>query len=140
MAISLLEDINDRKQAEDQVHDDQKKLLSVARELSLAEETEPRRLANGFHDDVGQLLALVQIKLGALRQSVSSDQTESLDEIRQILGETIRSVRSLGGELSPPVLYELGFDSAIEWLAEKLQEQHGDKIHGGGGSELQAHG
>ena len=125
VAIGLLEDINDRKQAEIKVQDYQEKLLSVAQELSLAEETERRRLANGFHDDVGQLLALVQIKLGSLRQSVSSDQTESLDEIRQILGQTIRSVRSLGGELSPPVLYELGFESAIEWLGEKLQEQHG---------------
>jgi PAS domain S-box-containing protein len=128
VAISLLEDINDRKQAEDKIQDYQQKLLSVARELSLAEETERRRLANGFHDDVGQLLALVQIKLGSLRQAVSADQTESLDEIRQILGQTIRSVRSLGGELSPPVLYELGFDSAIEWFAEKLQEQHGIKF------------
>ena len=125
VAISLLEDINDRKQAEVKIHEYQDKLLSVAQELSLAEETERRRLANGFHDDVGQLLALVQIKLGALRQSVAADQTESLDEIRQILGQTIRSVRSLGGELSPPVLYELGFEPAIEWLAEKMQEQHG---------------
>ncbi len=125
VAISLLEDIDDRKQAEAKILDYQAKLLSVAQELSLAEETERRRLANGFHDDVGQLLALVQIKLGALRQAVSADQTESLDEIRQILGQTIRSVRSLGGELSPPVLYELGFESAIEWLAEKVQEQHG---------------
>ena len=125
VAIGLLEDINERKQAENKIHDYQDKLLSVARELSMAEETERRRLANGFHDDVGQLLALVQIKLGSLRQSVPADQTESLDEIRQILGQTIRSVRSLGGELSPPVLYELGFESAIEWLAEKVQEQHG---------------
>ena len=125
VAISLLEDISERKQSEEKLRDYQEKLLAVAQQLSLAEETERRRLADGFHDDVGQLLALVQIKLGSLRQSVSPDQTESLDEIRQILGQTIRSVRSLGGELSPPVLYELGFESAIEWLGEKLQEQHG---------------
>lgn len=132
LAISLLEEINDRKQAEDKLHDYQEKLLAVAQQLSLTEETERRRLANGFHD-MGQLLALVQIKLGALRQSVPASQTGSLDEIRQILGESIRSVRSLGGELSPQVLYELGFESAIQWLAEKLQEQHGIQFTVGAG-------
>jgi signal transduction histidine kinase len=28
-------------------------------------------------------------------------------------------------ELSPPILYDLGFDAAVEWLGELIQEQHG---------------
>jgi len=28
-------------------------------------------------------------------------------------------------ELSPPVLYELGLEPALEWLAERFQGQHG---------------
>jgi len=28
-------------------------------------------------------------------------------------------------ELSPPILYDLGFEAAVEWLAELIQEQHG---------------
>ena len=28
-------------------------------------------------------------------------------------------------ELSPPILYDLGFDAAVEWLAELIQEQQG---------------
>ena len=28
-------------------------------------------------------------------------------------------------EISPPILYELGLDAAMEWLAERLQEQQG---------------
>jgi signal transduction histidine kinase len=28
-------------------------------------------------------------------------------------------------ELSPPVLYELGFEAAMEWLVRQMREQHG---------------
>jgi signal transduction histidine kinase len=30
----------------------------------------------------------------------------------------------LTSELSPPALYELGFDAAVEWLIEQIQDQH----------------
>ena len=33
--------------------------------------------------------------------------------------------RSLTFDLSPPILYELGFGAALEWLAEKMQQQYG---------------
>lgn len=128
VAIMMLEDISDQKQAEAKIHHDREKLRFLAQELSLTEEAERRRLADGFHDDVWELLAMVQIKLGDLRQSIPADLTESLDEIRQFLGQIIRSTRSLVGELSPPVLYELGLESALEWLAEKIREHHGINI------------
>ncbi len=124
-AIGMLEDISDQKRAEARIRDYQEKLRSVALELSLTEEGERRRLATDLHDHVGQILALAQIKLGALRESASNRQTGPLDEIRQLIEQTIRYTRSLGFELSPPILYDLGFEAAVEWLAEQIQEQHG---------------
>ncbi len=108
--------------------DYQEKLRSVALELSLTEERERRRLATDLHDHVGQILALAQIKLGALRESASNGQVGPLDEIRQLIEQTIRYTRSVGFELSPPILYDLGFEAAVEWLAEQVQEQHGVHI------------
>jgi signal transduction histidine kinase len=37
----------------------------------------------------------------------------------------ILDTQSLTFELSPPVLYELGFEEAIEWLTEQIEERHG---------------
>ncbi len=127
-AIGMLEDISDQKQAEAKLSDYQEKLRSVALELSLTEERERRRLATDLHDHVGQILALAQIKLGALRESASNGQVRSLDEVRQLIEQTIRYTRSVGFELSPPILYDLGFEAAVEWLAEQIQEQHGVHI------------
>ncbi len=127
-AIGMLEDIGDQKEAEAKIRDYQEKLRSVALELSLTEERERRRLATDLHDNVGQILALAQIKLGGVRQSASNGQVGPLDEVRQLIEQTIRYTRSLGFELSPPILYDLGFEAAVEWLAEQVQEQYGVQV------------
>jgi PAS domain S-box-containing protein len=124
-AIGMLEDIGPRKEAETRIRDYQEKLRSVALELSRTEEQERRRLATDLHDNVGQILALVLIKLGALRESASSGQAGTVNEIRQLIAQTIRYTRSLSFELSPPILYELGFEAAVEWLGEQIQEKTG---------------
>jgi signal transduction histidine kinase len=94
--------------------------------LSLTEERERRRLATDLHDHVGQILALAQIKLGAIRESAASTHlVEPMDEVRRLIEQTIQYTRSLTFELSPPILYDLGFEAAVEWLAELIQEQQG---------------
>lgn len=129
LVICMIEDITEQKQAEKEIRTYQDQLRSVASELSLTEERERRRLATDLHDHVGQILALAQIKLGAIRESASSTQlAEPMDEVRRLIEQTIQYTRSLTFELSPPILYDLGFEAAVEWLAELLQDQHGIAI------------
>lgn len=121
-AIGMLADINSRKQAEAEI-------LNYQRELSLMEERERRRLSTELHDHVSQILAMAQIKLGALRESASSTGLAApIDEVRRLIEQTIQYTRSLTFELSPPLLYDLGFGAAVEWLAEMMQEQSGLRI------------
>lgn len=128
-AIGMVQDITEQKKSEEEIRSYQEQLRSLASELSLTEEHERRRLATELHDQVGQILALVQIKLGALRASASAaNLTAPLDEIRRLLEQSIRYTRSLTFELSPPILYDLGFEAAVEWLADTMHEQHGIPI------------
>jgi len=128
-AIGMVEDVTSRKQAEAEIRTYQQQLRSMASELSLTEERERRRLATELHDHVGQILALAQIKLGALKESAGSTALAGpMDEIRRLIEQTIQYTRSLTFELSPPILYDLGFEAAVEWLAEMMQEQHGLRI------------
>jgi signal transduction histidine kinase len=93
--------------------------------LSLIEERERRRIATELHDHIGHTLALCKIKLGVLRELTSSPLATSLDEVRSLIEQTIQYARSLTFELSPPILYELGYEAAVEWLGEKILRQHG---------------
>jgi len=103
-----------------------KQLRSLASELSLAEERLRRRMAIDVHDHIGQNLAISKIKIESLVESASSPEVaETLAELRDLIGETIVSTRSLTFELSPPVLYELGFEAAVKWLVRQIRQQHG---------------
>jgi PAS domain S-box-containing protein len=123
--VSTQREITERNLAEEKVRAYQEQLRSLASELSLAEERERRRLATDLHDHIGQTLAIIRMKLGTLRNSLSSgDNAELLAEIWSLMDKTMKSTKSLTFELSPPILYELGFGAAVEWLAEEVQKQH----------------
>jgi PAS domain S-box-containing protein len=124
--IGVATDITERRRAEDQLLAYQERLRSLASELSLAKERERRRIATELHDRIGQSLAACKIKLGVLRASASSTGiAEPLNEIHELVDEIIQETRSLTFEVSSPILYELGLEAAVEWLAEQIQERHG---------------
>jgi PAS domain S-box-containing protein len=115
-------DITEQKLAEE-------KLRSLASELSATEERERRRLATYLHDTIGQTLAFCKMKIRLLQRSSSQDKIEAqLQEIRELVEQSITDTRSLTYELSPPVLYELSFVAALEWLTNELSERHKLKI------------
>ena len=118
--------ITERKEAEGKLLSYHERLRSLASELSLAEERERRRVANEVHDRISQNLAFVKMRLGTLQSSTASGGLkESVGEMLELMDETIQNTRSLISELGSPILYELGFVPAVEWLTQQTQRQHG---------------
>ncbi|WP_347489772.1 PAS domain S-box protein [Desulfoscipio sp. XC116] len=122
--LGVARNINERKRAEDREAVYRERLQSLAVTLSLTEERERRRIATEIHDYIGQSLALTSIKLGLLKNLVEKKNIGLVEEIRYLVEESIRYTRSLTFDLSPPVLYELGFIAAVEWLCEQVQSRH----------------
>jgi PAS domain S-box-containing protein len=119
-------DITERKRTEARLQDYQQQLRRLASEISLAEEKERRRIASELHDGTIQNLALAKIKLGEFEKGREGGRRgTTLDEIRELLERSIHDARSLIFELSPPVLYELGLEAALEWLGEQFQTRYG---------------
>jgi signal transduction histidine kinase len=107
----------------------QEQLRNLASELSLTEERERKRVASYLHDTIAQALIFCKIKIGSLAgTSPSTDVKEELSEVEKMLEESIESTRQLTLEMSPPVLSELSFGDALEWLAERIQNQHGLEV------------
>jgi len=122
-------EIEERKYNEEKLLEQQEKMRSLSSKLLLAEERERRRIATELHDRIGQTLAITKIKLGELREaSTSNEAAEALEEILEFIDQTIQDARSLTFELSPPVLYELGLEAALDWLANQIREKHGLQI------------
>lgn len=125
----LNQEIGERQQAEEKLEKYQENLRSLASQLTLAEERERRRIAVHLHDNIGQKLALSNIKLGQLTELAAACDVESLGtgigEVRQLIRQTIQDAKSLTFKISSPILYELGLEAAVEWLVEEFHGQHG---------------
>ncbi|UCH51760.1 MAG: hypothetical protein JSV54_03115, partial [Chloroflexota bacterium] len=105
-----------------------KRLRSMARQMSLAQARERRRIAILLHDSINQNLSSCSMKLELLiRQTPSTEFNGSLNRIYQIIQETIEETRSLTYKLSPPILYEMGLDAALEELTRMFQRDYGLK-------------
>jgi signal transduction histidine kinase len=104
----------------------QKELRSLASQLSIAEESERRRIAAQLHESAAQKLAFCSIKLGELLRSAPSTAfTQELSEIQSLIKGLITEMRSLIFELNPPHLYEIGLEAALKELTHQMREQHG---------------
>jgi len=111
---------------EEQVRLRTAQLRTLMAELGLIEERERRFLAQDLHDGLGQVLAIVKIKLTSLEGSERRGTLKGpLKEIEELIDQSNRSVRSLMQQLSPPVLETLGLIPALEWLAEEMERSYG---------------
>ncbi len=124
----MFRDITERKRTEARIKAYQDQLRSLASELLMTEERERRELAVDLHDGLGQTLALAKMKLDMLRrqagQASAAALTEKIDEVDRIIGEAHQAVRSLTFQISPPILHDLGFIPAVQWLIDDLRERY----------------
>ena len=80
---------------------------------------------------MGQNLAIRKINLDSLRLALPSDEAKALSQVTQCLQlseEAIREVRTIAYLLYPPMLEELGLNSAIPWYLEGFSERSEIKI------------
>jgi two-component system sensor histidine kinase UhpB len=80
-----------------------------------AQEGERRRIASGLHDEVGQVLTGVLLRL---------DDEETKQAVRQALNE----VRRIARELRPEMLEQLGLVSALTELSRRFAESSGIQV------------
>lgn len=102
------------------------KLRSLARELTLAEERERRRIAGLVHDNLQQLLVAVLLNIGATKAKNQNRRLlEELESIEQMTKECVEITRSLAAELSPSVLHQCGLAASFDWLRDWFREKYG---------------
>jgi len=123
--ISLRRSQEEIRRARDEIEALRRRQVeSLVSELLLAEEHERRRIALDLHDGLSQTIALALLKLGQLRQRADPASQAEIAEIIALVDEANRSSRSLTFQLSPPILHDLGFEPALQWLVEDVSRSH----------------
>lgn len=113
-------DITHQKRAENEIRKNQRELRGLTAELQLAEEKERRRIARDLHDSIGQILSFSGRELKNLQKSLSGKAAKTVQEITNQLDSAVEQARTLSFDLSPSTLYDLGFETAIEDLVDRM--------------------
>jgi len=125
--VFLLVNVFRRHLAEKKLIHYQDQLKKLTSELSVTEERERRSIATRLHEQIGRPLAISRDKLRQIDKSGCDNRVaRELGEVRHMLDQTIEDTTSLTFDLSPPMLYEMGFDDAVKkWLVEQINHKHG---------------
>jgi len=122
--VLVVEDITDRKRAEDELRQ------LTARLLRLQDE-ERRRIARELHDTTAQNVLALTLGLAEM-QKRSGDFPASVKETLsrcQALGrQSLQELRTLSYLLHPPLLDEAGLASAVRWYADGFGKRSGIEV------------
>lgn len=100
-------------------------LQVLASRLVRVEELERRRIAQVLHDNLQQCLVAAKMKVGALVSRIDDEKLrDHASNARALIDQAILVSRSLTSELAPPLLYESGMASVLEWLGRWMGEKH----------------
>jgi DNA-binding NarL/FixJ family response regulator/anti-sigma regulatory factor (Ser/Thr protein kinase) len=104
----------DRKMAEEN-----RRLRALSNHLVEAQENERRHIARELHDEIGQILAGLQMVLGITKRMPPDAVKSRLDEVQALVNEMSRRVGELSLDLRPAMLDDLGLLPALSQLFER---------------------
>jgi len=100
------------------LQDREEELQLMWKKLISAREEERARMAKRLHDELGQTLTGVKMKLDILNRELDR---EELDEASSLLGEAIEESRGISHHLRPSLLDELGLGAALEEMVKNYR-------------------
>jgi PAS domain S-box-containing protein len=111
------------------------KQTDLVRELSgrllRLQDEERRHIARELHDSVGQLLASISMNISnvaAEKEKLSSSAAKCIDENACLLEQVSNEIRTMSHLLHPPLLDEVGLESAVSWYVEGFAERSKIKV------------
>jgi two-component system, chemotaxis family, CheB/CheR fusion protein len=110
---------------EAQVEERVRALRAELFKLAVSEEHERRTYAGELHDELCQPLAAANLELAASMRTGDPVERATLQKLSALIDKAERAARSIMFRISPPVLYDMGFVPALEWLAEEMRRDFG---------------
>lgn len=102
---------------------------ALAARILSAQEAERVRVSRELHDDTGQALTLILVRLQLIENMTrDAEVRHELAELRELVVDTLDGVRRLAVQLGPSILEDLGLRSGLEWLADRVREDTGLQV------------
>jgi PAS domain S-box-containing protein len=125
---SVQRDITQSKEREAELQSSREELRRLSRAQEGMLEQERRRIARDLHDELGQTLTALKLKLGIAVEDMHEllpGNIRRLEEAIESVDGAVEKVREISSNLRPAMLDDLGFEAAAEWFLNKCAGRDG---------------
>jgi PAS domain S-box-containing protein len=124
----ILRDITARLASEEALRRSRDELQALGAAAHMTREQEKSRFARELHDELGQLLTMLQMDVAWCKEALpygNEALDTRLDRMEQLLKSTIAATRRIAADLRPLMLDDLGLVPSLEWLVENFSQRTG---------------
>jgi signal transduction histidine kinase len=128
---NLLAEAKQRALVQQRLSTSEKSLRELSLHLLKTQDEERRRIGRELHDSLGQYLAILKMNLDTLNTHIAeanSTAREHLGQCVQLVQDSIKEMRTISYLLYPPMLEEVGLQSAIGWYLEGFSQRSNIQI------------
>jgi PAS domain S-box-containing protein len=126
--LGIAVDISESKQAEETLSTAYKELEKLATHLEVVREEEQKRIAREMHDEMGGVLAALNIKVSLLAVDIPAEMPQLLaevDSLAKLVADGAKAMRQTVAALRPLLLDEVGLKLALEKYVQEFQQNTG---------------
>jgi len=106
----------------------ERKMRDLAVSLARAQEEERRRIARDLHDSTGQNLIAATLIVDHIEGALPETARPEIQQLNDVLQQSIREVRTLSYLLHPPLLDEAGLSLALRNFVDGFIERTGIEV------------
>ena len=130
-SFAVVTDITERKRTEEALKESEKQLRHLSSQLLTAQETERRRISRELHDELGQSMTVMKLRLAFIEKNLSEHQPNLKQECEygiQYVDQVIENIRRLSRDLSPTILEDFGPSAAVRWLINNFARSYNIRV------------
>ncbi len=125
LAVAFNSMTTDLAQAEKERGEREQLRTQLLEKVIAAQEDERRRISRELHDETGQALTSLMVRMHTMKQQCTVPELKpEIEQLRQLVVHTLDNIHNLSMELRPSALDDLGLEAALERYVQDYNQRY----------------